>query len=38
MFYSIAAQERKVYDMNVEIVTFVVTGSAQLTVPPNRQK
>ena len=35
---NIATQERKVCDMEVKIVTFVVKGSAQLTVPPDRQK
>ena len=33
---NIATQERKVCDMDVEIVTFVVKGSAQLTVPLDR--
>ena len=36
--WNIATQERKVCDMEVEIVTFVVKGSAQLTVPPDRQE
>ena len=31
-------QERKDCDMEVEIVTFVIKGSAQLTVPPDRQE
>ena len=31
-------QERKVCDMEVKIVTFVVKGSVQLTVPPDRQE
>ena len=35
---NVAAQERKVCDMEVEIVTFFVKGSAQLTVPPDRQE
>ena len=35
---NIATKERKLCDMEVEIVTFVVKGSAQLTVPPNRQE
>ena len=36
--WNIASQERKVCEMAVEIVTFVVKGSAQPTVPPNRQE
>ena len=35
--WNIATQERKVCDMEVEIATFVIKGSAQLTVPPDRQ-
>ena len=37
---NIATQERKASNMEVEIVPFVVKGSAQLTVSPptNRQK
>ena len=31
---NIATQERKICDIEVEIVMFVVKGSAQLTVPP----
>ena len=30
--------KRKVHDMEGEIVTFVRKGSAQLTVPPERQE
>ena len=36
--WNIATQERKVCDMEVAIVTFVVKGSAQLTVTLDRQK
>ena len=36
--WNVAAQERKVCDMEVEIVTFAVKGSAQLTVPSDRQE
>ena len=32
------SEERKICDMEVEIVTFVVKGSAQLTVTLARQK
>ena len=35
--WNIAAQERPVCDMEVEIVTFVVMGSAQLAVTLDRQ-
>ena len=36
--WNIATQERKVGDMKVKIVTLVITGSAQLTVHPDRQE
>ena len=36
--WNIVTQERKVCNIEVEIVTFVVKGSAQLTVPPDRQE
>ena len=36
--WNIAIQERKVCDMEVEIVTFVVKGSSQLTVTLDRQE
>ena len=36
--WNIATQERKVCDMEVEIVTFVVEGSLQLTVTLDRQE
>ena len=36
--WNIATQERKVCDMEVEIVTFVVKGSSQLTVTLDRQE
>ena len=29
----ILIQERKIYNMEIEIITFVVNGSAKLTVP-----
>ena len=36
--WNIATQEPKVCGMEVEIVTFVVKGSTQLTIPPDRQE
>ena len=36
--WNIATQERNVCDMEVDIVTFVVKGNVQLTVPPDRQE
>ena len=33
----IATQERKICDMETDIVTFVINGSMKLTVPPDRQ-
>ena len=36
--WNIATQERKIYDVEIEIVTFVINGSVKLTVPPDRQK
>ena len=36
--WNVAAQERKVDDMEVEIITFVVKGSAQLAAPSDRQE
>ena len=36
--WNIATQERTVWDIEVEIVTFVVKGSAQMTVPSDRQE
>ena len=35
---NIATQERKICNMEIEIVTFVINGSVKLTVPPDRQK
>ena len=35
--WNIATQERKVCNMEIEIVAFFIKGSAQLTVPPDRQ-
>ena len=35
---NIATQERKVCDVEVEIVKFVVKGSAQLTIPLDPQE
>ena len=35
---NIATQERKICDVEIEIVTFVKNGSMKLTVPPDRQK
>ena len=34
--WNIATQERKVCDMEIEIATFVVKGSVNLTAPPDR--
>ena len=34
----VATQERKVCNMEIEIVTFVVKGSTKLTVPTNCQE
>ena len=36
----IASKEQKIWDMEIEIVTFVINGSTRmkLTVPPDRQK
>ena len=36
--WNIATQERKICDVEIEIVTFVINGSVKLTVPPDRQK
>ena len=36
--WNIATQERKICDVEIEIVTFVIDGSVKLTVPPDRQK
>ena len=36
--WNIATRERKDCDMEVEIVTFAVKGSAQMTVTPHRQE
>ena len=36
--WNIATQERKIRDVEIEIVTFVINGSVKLTVPPDRQK
>ena len=36
--WNIATQERKICDVEIEIVTFVINGSVRLTVPPDRQK
>ena len=36
--WNIATQKKKVCDMEVEIVAFVIKRSAQLTVPPDRQE
>ena len=35
--WDVATQERKVRNMEIEIVTFVVKGSAKLTVPTDWQ-
>ena len=35
---NIATQERKICDVEIEIVTFVINGSVKLTVSPDRQK
>ena len=29
---------RKVFDVEIEIISLVVDGSVKLTIPPNRQK
>ena len=36
--WDITTQERKVCDMEIEIISFVVNGSVKLTIPPNLQK
>ena len=36
--WNIATQERKICDVAIEIVTFVINGSVKLTVHPDRQK
>ena len=36
--WNIATQERKICDVEIEIVTFVINGSVKLTVSPDRQK
>ena len=36
--WDVATQERKVCNMEIEIVTFVVKGSAKLTVPTDWQE
>ena len=36
--WNIATQERKVCEMEVEIVMFVVKGSSKLTFPPDQQE
>ena len=36
--WNIATQERKICDMEIEVVTFVIYGSVKLTVPHDRQK
>ena len=33
-----ATQERKICDVEIEIVTFVIDGNVKLTIPPDRQK
>ena len=35
---NITTQERKVCDVEIEIISLVVDGSVKLTIPPNRQK
>ena len=34
---NITTQERKFYDVEIEIISFVVNGSLKFTIPPNRQ-
>ena len=36
--WNITTQERKVCDVEIEIMSFVVDGSVKLTIPPNQQK
>ena len=36
--WNIATQGRKICDVEIEIVTFVINRSVKLTVPPDRQK
>ena len=36
--FHIATQERKICDVEIEIVTFVINGSVKLTDTPDRQK
>ena len=31
-------QERKVCDVDIEMISFIVNGSVKLTFPPNRHK
>ena len=35
---NIATPERKICDVEIEIITFVINGRVKLTVPPDRQK
>ena len=34
---NITTQERKVCDVDIEFISFVLNGSVKLTIPPNRQ-
>ena len=36
--WNVATQERKICDVEIEIVTFVVDGSVKMIVPLDRQK
>ena len=35
--WNITTQERKVCDVEIEIISFVVNGSVKLSIPPERQ-
>ena len=37
-WWNITSEEQKVYEMEVEIVMFVINGSVKLTVPTDRQE
>ena len=36
--WNIATQERKICDMEIEIVMFVINGNMKLNIPPNREE
>ena len=36
--WNIATQERNIFDMEIEIGSFVINGSVKITAPPDRQE